>query len=238
MSFLKYISGTPPASDTAVNPATTEQALLEQYGGCSLDKQHNLYEVIGEHNWDADLAAGTITFGEGKVFPLQVLGSFSHSAQNWLWAWDNTESAIPPAVLEEALQLKAFGEQHQIDLFTQGNFAATENDLHRIGMIAAGMFDDSAYYLADYGQGILLATIKGDTIDQAVRDNLARPLSVFPQLISFFEMNHKNTFINYITQIGYTVEETPGGLTATWNGYTITATFDELFRLTQINGQN
>lgn len=235
MSFLKHISG---KDHHPGHPATTVQALLEQYGGTSLDRQHNLYDVIGEHNWDADLDAGTISFGEGKVFPLQVLGTFSHSAQTWLWAWANVQSAIPPAVLEQALQLKAYGVQHNIDLFTRPDFEAEENDLHRIGMIAAGIFDTSAYYLADYGQGILLATINGEQIDLAERNNLARPLSVFPQLISFFEMNHKNAFSNYLSQIGYTIAEQPDTLTATWNGHTITASFDEQSRLTQLNGSN
>lgn len=51
-------------------PAQTKQELLERYAPLVYDRQTDLAEVIGEQDWNADMAAGTITFGPGLEFPL------------------------------------------------------------------------------------------------------------------------------------------------------------------------
>lgn len=237
MSIFKKLFGkeNEEASSAPVNAATTEQDLLEQFGGIGLDKQRNLYAVIGDNAWNADMNAGTISFGADLVFPIQVLGTFSHSSETWLWGWANEKSGIAPALLQQALQLKKHGEQHEINLLKNSNFDAAINDLHIIGMIASGMFGASAYYLADYGQGILLATVKSDKIEKENRNDHVRISTVFPELISLFEMNHKAAFTHYVTQKGYTLHESSDQLTATRDNNSITAAFDEQSRLIKLS---
>lgn len=242
MSFFKKLFGKEEEhqKDTAPQTAAqasgkTEQELLEQYGGIGLDRQRNLYEVIGDNSWNADLTKGEISFGGHLAFPIQVLGTFSHSSQTWLWAWANTQSGIPPNLLQQALQLKSYGETHEIPLLKHSDFDAAINDLHLIGIIASGMFNASAYYLADYGQGIMLVTFKSPIIDKTDSVDIARVSTVFPELISTFEMNHRAAFENYVKSKGFNIAKQEHQIIAEKNGTKITAVFDELSRLTKLH---
>lgn len=225
-----------PASQTpAQEPGKTEQELLEQYGGIGLDRQRNLYAVIGDNTWKADLNKGEISFGSNLAFPIQVLGTFSHSSKTWLWGWANTKSNIPSNLLQQALQLKSHGEEHEIPLLKHSDFDAEIDDLHLIGMIASGMFNTSAYYLADFGQGVMLVTFKSATIDKADSSGVPRVSTVFPEFISSFEVNHRTAFENYVKNKGFTIDLQKNQIIAEKNGTKITAVFDELSRLTRLH---
>jgi hypothetical protein len=217
-------------------PAHTEQELLERYAALAHDKQNDVYAIIGDNAWNVDMTAGSITFGSQLTFPIQVLGSFSHSSETWLWAWANEQSALPEALLTQARQLRAYGEQYDIDLLTVSTFDATPNDLHAIGSIASGMFGASGYYLANYGQGTLVVTFQSEQVDQVTKNDYARIPTVFPQVMSAFEMRHRPAFIHYLTAKGYTVTETADTVTANVDSGTLIATFDDLERLTNLRG--
>lgn len=221
---------------TTPPPAQNEQELLERYAALAHDKQNDVYEVIGDNSWNVDMTAGTISFGPGLVFPMQVLGSFAHDSQTWLWAWANEQSNLPEPLLSQANQLRAYGEQHSIDLLAVSEFDANPNDLHTIGSIASGMFGASGYYLANYGQGTLVVTFQSTQVDQVAKNDFARIATVFPQVISAFEVRHRPAFIHYLTAKGYAVAETADTVTATVDSGTLTATFDDLDRLTNLQG--
>ncbi|SKA44650.1 hypothetical protein SAMN04488128_106456 [Chitinophaga eiseniae] len=216
--------------------ALSAEDLIAQYGGIALDKQNDLSALIGNNNWNADLNEGVISFGDQLTFPIQILGTFSHSSETFLWGWANTQSNIPENLLQQAAQLKAYGEAHQLPLFTTSQFDGSVNDVHYIGLIASGMFDASAYYVADYGSGALLVTIQSDVIDKTRTDAPQRVLTVFPQLISLFEMDHQQALSSYLNAKAFQVTTKDKELSATYNGSTIVATFDELSRLASLNG--
>lgn len=216
----------------------TEQELIERFGGITFDKQIDFGDFIGDNNWNVDITKEEIYFGDNIVLPIQVLGTFSHSSETWLWAWANSKSGLPESITNQSLQLKKYGEDNGIDLLRNSEFDASINDLHLIGLIASGMFNSSGYYIADYGQGAMVVTIKSEKVDNSREENHLRILTIFPQLISQFEMNHKHALTNYLTERGYTITENGLKLTATNKEKTITAEFDELSRLTKLNGNN
>lgn len=169
---------------------------------------------------------------------MQVLGTFLHSSQTWLWAWANTRSDAPAPQLRLAKQLQAYGEQHGIDLLTVGQFDATPTDLHLVGSVAVGIGNASAYYLANYGAGTMVLALTSEQLNQMPKNDFARIPSVFPQVISTFEMRHRPAFIHYLTQKGYAVTEAANSVSATVETGTLTATFDDLGRLTNLKGSN
>jgi hypothetical protein len=220
-------------------PCKTEEELLERFGGIALDRQLNFGEIIGTNGWNVDMGKEEISFGPSLAFPMQALGTISHSSQSWLWAWANTKSGLSESVIKQSLQLKKYGEDNGIELLKNSTFDFTKDDLHLIGIIASGMFNSSAYYIADYGQGAMVVTIISDKVDKAFNDNPLshlRILTVFPQLISQFEMNHKLALTHYLTVKGYDISEDGNKITGTRNGNSIVGQFDELSRLTSLNG--
>ncbi|KIC02157.1 hypothetical protein OA88_10545 [Flavobacterium sp. JRM] len=214
----------------------TDQELIERYGGIVFDKQLDFGDLIGNNNWNINIANGEISFGTNLVFPIQVLGTISHSSQTWLWAWANTKSGLTDKVIQQALELKKYGEDNKINILKNDTFDFSKEDLHLIGTIASGIHNSSAYYICDYGQGAMVVTIKSDLIDKNRKDNHFRIMTVFPQLISQFDMNHNLALTNYLTDKGYNISENGIKLTATKNGDTVTAEFDDQSRLIKLNG--
>ena len=66
--------------------------------------------------FDYDLDAGTMTFSEAGVpkviADIQIAGSTSARAANWLWAWGNPH--WPQARVTDSFLVKAFGEENGI----------------------------------------------------------------------------------------------------------------------------
>ena len=218
---------------------TSENDFLEQFGAAALEKQRNFYEITGDLSWNVDMDKEEITFGEHLTFPMQVLGSFSHSSETWLWIWDNKAGGYAESVMKQALLLKQYGEENNIDVLTVGKFDAVENDLHLIGMIAVEMFNGSGYYLGNYGQGTMVLTIKSDLIDRVESEEFSRILTVLPDLFSTFEIqNHKNVFTNYLTQKGYKLTSNGNEIKAEKNENVINAVFNEDNLLTKLNGNS
>ncbi len=215
--------------------SVTEQDLIERYAGISFDKQSNLYETIGDNAWNADLDIGEISFGADKKYPVQTLGTYSHSSNTWLWAWANDKADWPESVQMQAHQLKAYGEANNIDILKNASFGTEINDVHLIGLIASGLFDASAYYVADYGQGAMLFTITTDKLFAPENEHL-RVMMVIPKMISAYEMNHKQAITHYLNTKSYQVTHAENAITGIKNGKTVMMEFDQQNRLTNLNG--
>jgi len=231
------------AATTSQNNQTisfiSENDFLEKYGVLALEKQRNLYRITGGLSWNVDMDKEEITFGDDLTFPMQVLGSFSHSSETWLWLWENKAGGYAESVMQQALSLKKYGEETNIDLLKVGKFDAVQNDLHLIGMIATTMFDSSGYYLGNYGQGTMVVTIKDDAIDNTESEELARILTVFPELISTFDIvDHKNAFTNYLSQKGFELASNGNEVKAQKNDKVINATFNENNLLINLKGDS
>ena len=221
-----------------LRPYRTKKELIERFGGEGLDKQLDLVGIIGVKRWCTNLEKAEISFGENLVFPIQVIGTFSHSSGTWLWAWANKEFDFLTNIKQHALELKKYGEENKIDLLIDGKFSGQKSDMHLIGLIASGIFTSSGYYIANDGDTSMVITIKSKKIDRARKDNHQRIFTVFPQLISLFEMNHNSVFINYLIARGYTISESKQTLMGTKNGNVITAKFDEQSRLIKLEGSD
>jgi hypothetical protein len=104
---------------------------------------HQLQSKIGElkreyrlgdwPRYDYDLTAGTLTFSEDGVVRviarIQVVGTTSFKAGNWLWAWAN---AYWPAQLTTDSELvRTFGTEHAICQLTHDY--VEDDDLNGLG---------------------------------------------------------------------------------------------------------
>jgi hypothetical protein len=88
------------------------------------EKNDRLKSEFGLGGWpryDYDVDAGTLTFSEhgvAKVIAeIQIAGSTSFKAGNWLWAWGN--SHWPIERVADSRLVRAFGEKYRIRELTQ-----------------------------------------------------------------------------------------------------------------------
>ena len=212
------------------------EELLEQHAGLSFEKQLSFGELIGECSWQVDMASGQIQFGDDLSFPFQILGSLSFEDNSWLWGWANEASQIPAPLLSKAQALREAGTQKGIEALHQPHIETQESFEHAIGLAACGYFDSKSYYCANYGKGTLVLLIDGDEIPAPDPERLEKVLTVYPQLISSIPINHYNALQYYLAARGFLLKTTPLQIEAWQAGRTITASFDEQGRLTNLNG--
>lgn len=128
------------------------------------ERQLHLADVVEGHaRWDADLAAGTITFAFADRAPLvceaQLLGSSALSPGSWLWGWAN--GGVPENVTAVARELRAVGEERGIPELTEAELplGETGNDgidalWYRLTIAAAGLTPTwHASFRAPTGEG-------------------------------------------------------------------------------------
>lgn len=106
--------------------------------------------------------------------------------------------------------------------------------MHLMEIIASGIFDSSGYYIADYGAGAMFVTIKSELAEMAQQDAHLRIFTIFPQLISLFEVNHKNALKSYLIAKDCQVSENNKSIISTKDEKTVTGIFDTADRLTKL----
>ena len=116
-----YDNPLPPA-DYAAYLALREEMLdlALPYLGQSLERQQAFWELGRLNTIDFDTA--TARFGE-TVRRVQFIGR--DAAGRWQWAWDDPPGTYPAEALRDALQLKAYGEQHGIEWLTRSGWPIT-----------------------------------------------------------------------------------------------------------------
>jgi hypothetical protein len=221
-----------PAADGI--PCASVQELLERYGCIGLDRQTDFDQVIGQQPWNVNMKTGEITFGGVHQYPMQVIGTYSFDGKSWLWGWANEASGIKQEFLQECLRLKSFGERNHLADLTSPQLDAEFDDTHQWGMIACGFFGSSAYYVADYGQGALVVTMKARELDEVRKNEFVRMLTTFPRFIGAYDVDHRASLKYYAEAKGFEVTSNGNQLVAAKGKDSITAEFDGLGRMTSM----
>jgi len=220
--------------------ALTFSQLVEQYGVASYEKQLRAIGLIGGKNWHLDLEKGIITFGNSQQedelkFPVQLLGTYSHLSGTWIWSWERPEAGIADRALEKVFQILDFGKTYHVNEFITPAFAVDKHFPHLLGLVAVGIYDSSFYYCGDFGDGLVLVTVRDRLIDSASTFEGPTPESVFSQFIASFEVNHRRALQEYLSSKGYEVSMDGNILLAADGEDRIEAEFDTLDRVVKLN---
>ncbi|MFL0104723.1 DUF6882 domain-containing protein [Tenacibaculum maritimum] len=210
--------------------------LINQNAGFTLEKQLNFNDLTKGLAWNIDLNTATLSFDKYH-FPIEVIGSLSFNDYSWMWGWANEKSGIPKNLLQSSLIFKKMGEEKQIKEFTKGHFKAEEGFEHQMGIVASGLLKADAYFCANYKQGTMVLIIKSDLIPKINEHQLDKILTTFPQVIDGIDLNHKESFKNYLIDRNLELNlQSKNKIEGTKNNRTIVAEFDNLDRLVSLNG--
>lgn len=107
------------------------------------DKVERLKSEFRLDEWpryDYGVDAGTLIFSENGVArvlaEIQVVGTTSFKAGDWLWAWAN--SNWPPGCITDAQRVKSFGEENGICELTHDSISEA-GDLNALGWALAAV---------------------------------------------------------------------------------------------------
>lgn len=140
------------------------KTILSKYGALALDKQENLSELIGETVGDLDIEKGIIKFDDIE-FPVQILGFYMQDASQWSWAWDN-EDIFGADLIVSSNEIKAIGEEFDLQEFTSPVLNANYDDCHTLAMVASGVLGMDAYYSVSEEGLDIFVLIKSDLIEE------------------------------------------------------------------------
>lgn len=204
-------------------------------------------DALGDHRWDADMAAGTLTFTANDD-PSRQLATRSHLVAtiapgpgSLLWAWAHP-SGDPQGI---AAQLRAYGEQHGIAELTAAEVpfpadASGDEDwiaqaAHTIGGVAVELTGRAPYYSAPVGNGtravfLLDAPLPPLTVAEAV--------VALPRILSGTALSDARTSVWDLARLAgwtltWTDESFSGAEVADATG-TATFRFDEQARIAGI----
>ncbi|MGM7697660.1 DUF6882 domain-containing protein [Microbacterium sp. A84] len=143
-------------------------------------------DALGEHRWDADMAASTLTFSatanpeQQLVTTPHLIATIAPGPRSLLWAWAHPQGDVGGV----AAQLRDYGSQYGIAELSQPEIAFpddTGDDLdewiaqaaHQIGTVAVEITGRSPYYSAPIDGGtravfVLDAPIAPLTVQDAV----------------------------------------------------------------------
>ncbi len=205
---------------------------LEKYALISLEKQEKFVKLVGEHTRELDLDSGMIRFNTELVFPFQVLGTESDNTLTWLWAWSEEQTEIQETLLKSSRALKTWGEREGVHEFVVPAVDLDKTDGRVVSLIAAEVCKASCYYRDPYEGGALYVLIFSRAIDDQQPFDFFGLSRRFSELLSLYDINHKNVLVSYFRMKGLPIAEKDRFVEAELaNGETLKAEFDEGGRL-------
>lgn len=205
-------------------------------------------DALGEHRWDADMSAGTLTFTANDdpsrrlVARAHLIATIAPGPRSLLWAWAHPQGDAQGV----ATQLRDYGIQHGITELTSPEVAfpadAGDDDwiaqaAHTIGGVAVELTGRSPYYSAPVGGGtravfLLDAPLEGLTVRDAV--------IALPRILSTVAPGDARTAVWDLARLaGWTLtwtDEAFSGATVADATGSATFRFDEQARITGIEG--
>jgi len=216
----------------------TFEDLLARHAGLSFEKQYALTDYLGSHDWLITPERDSISFGPGKAFPAQILGTESQSTYTWLWAWANEASGLSPSVVQDSIRVREFGEKSGIHELVQPEIELGTISGHHFALIAVGVCGAAAYYRGAYDGGAVYVLLY-DPDKKILRDeSMVRMSTVFLDLIRQIELEHKSAFRYYAQSRGLDITEAGNTVVCKKDNRDVfRATFDSLGRLTELESK-
>jgi len=223
-------------------------ALYHRHVAMAFDRQLRLAEFLDRkaagEDWEYDTETATLAFGKLK-FEAPFVGSHAFHNNSWLWGWSNKHLKL--TVTNRALGDTVRMLLHRLGLhpLAAPGFSIepllgpelTDDAAHVLGMLLTRELGFSAYYLTPYDGGTGLTLIRDKRLDFTERRPLVRLITVFPRLIEDLSvLDHKAALLSYIADYGLAASETPDGVRVAFGKDELVARFDELNRLTGIEG--
>lgn len=128
----------------------TQKVLSDRF---SIDKRER-YEI----NYDE----GEITFIDNNVTVVKasfnMIGSISYAEGTWLWSWANPH--VSEHIKADAITIKEYGIENQIDTLLNSEFSADENDGWLMASIASFIVKADGVWLSPFNGGVSYFCLK------------------------------------------------------------------------------
>ncbi len=215
-------------------------SLFAHHAARSFAKQLALQDYLGEHAWNVDITRSIVDFGNGRIHPIQLIGTESEGDGCFMWAWANTASKLPPASIRGVESLRAWGQKNGVAELSERKLPLDQWPGHNLAMVAAGLLNADAYYRGPYDGGALyFLVLKLPPLSPIPTERI---LTVLTQTISQWDIDGRTMTEAFLEQEGFTLActDVPGGggqLHAVHaDGRALDIDFDGLRRIVKLSG--
>ena len=198
--------------------------------------------VLGTASWEANLEEPSVVLnygGKSHKFFAQVLGSYLHDKNEWMWSWANNGSNLPPDALRAAYALQQLGIDNNIPELATPKLNIGFDELKRLTTALASVLGShaDACILPDAGNGlsvgILLCQSGVTSLDFMLNQDAIVVLSEGGVEFELLPAAIRSFF----TLCGMTIEDQDGTIIgATPTGRVLKATFDSESRQVTYEG--
>ena len=212
---------------------------LEQFALISLEKQDKLDLLLGERTYSLDLDAGKIRFNDNLDFSFQILGTESDITLSWLWAWaDEQTEEVPVELIQASHEIRSWGMREGLQEFTFPSVDLHKADGHVLSIISSELCKASCYFRDAYDGGSAFLLLYDKLIDAQPFFDMSRLSRRFLDLISRYEINHRNALLSYLRTRRLSFEEKDSLITCELDSVErLSAEFDSADRLMRLNGE-
>ncbi|WP_417848469.1 DUF6882 domain-containing protein [Thalassoglobus sp.] len=211
--------------------------LFAKHVGTAFAHQLALADHVENRNWNLDLSIGTVSFGDGLEYPVQLLGSEAlGNNQTWMWAWANDGIDPNPETMTLVHQLKEYGEKESLPELYEPSFSLNRATGHELAMVASGISGNVCYYCGPYEGGAVYFVIKDlpdSFFEPAPPERVIRVLS---EVIATFEVNHRTMAESFLESQNYDCNRLDSKLEASRGATHVSILFDEQGRISNMNG--
>ena len=200
-----------------------------------LDCMISFAEFADDRQVAFDLGAGTVTV-ENEAVAVSVVGSWAGPpTSSWLWAWANPGwRDLPPQTLSAAHVIQGLASLTGEPRFSTAEIPM-DNDTFgfEVTAIACGLTSAAGATGHQHSGGSAFFVLP--TLPRGTSDEVSRHVRVIAQGLQSYEVDHRRAVSSYLSKVGYDLTESQTEIVATRPDAVVTATFDELGRLTACN---
>ncbi|ULJ65531.1 DUF6882 domain-containing protein [Wielerella bovis] len=225
----------------------THQAEIAQlyieYALAAFAKQHVLSYFNGKYLLpitkqppaQMDWQTGNLKFDNGFTTQAQCTGRFDDQGM-WHWAW--ADETLPESLRQDALALKAYGEQHHINCFRQPELPITWQQHEQLAAIATVLCGADAYHIEQKRKlpesGNRVFTLRQPELAAVGQDNsrvfhshIIAEFAYYHQYVADKRAPYRQAVAAYLTQQGYDVQQDGSNLSARRGDDVLHYVFDE-----------
>ncbi|MGB0386804.1 MAG: DUF6882 domain-containing protein [Ardenticatenaceae bacterium] len=215
---------------------TRFRKLFSIHSATACARQLALGDFLGEHTWQLNLRAGTVDFGKGRIYPIQLIGSESDVYGTWLWGWANQQSKLPPRILKSVKLVRKYGRRNKISELTEPVHQLSLVDGHTLAMISVGIVGNCCYYRGPREGGATFFLVMDLPERIFEPDTPQRLLTVMNQVLAQLTVHHRTMIENFLRSQRFAIRQTDTTLTAKRaDGFLIKASFDKQGRMKKFN---
>lgn len=206
--------------------------LAAEHVPATLLRQQRLAKLVEDRVLDIDLPRGRASFGEAIKAQVQIVGSITAAAQQFVWAWAATDPVLPATVSRCVTDLRDYGQTHDIGELAEAAWHTDDVDPFLLAAIARGWCQSDAMYRTPAPGGAVYLLLDGLDLPPPEAHQVVQALTTG---IALAPMDHRQATMALFGDNGFAVTGLDEMVVATVGQALVNVTFTGRGRIDDVS---